>query len=99
MRASVAGRRGRMASGMTFRLRASRPGRRVVQWRMERDNMAKLKITYVKSSIGYNQKQKATIQALGLRKLHQVVEHADTPVIRGMVNKVPHLVRVEEVAE
>ncbi len=61
--------------------------------------MAKLKITYVKSAIGYNVKQKATIQALGLRKLHQVVEHADTPVIRGMVNKVPHLVRVEEVAE
>ncbi len=61
--------------------------------------MAKLRITYKKSSIGYNQKQKATIQALGFRRLNQVVEHADTPVIRGMINKVSHLVAVEEVAE
>ncbi len=61
--------------------------------------MAKLRITYKKSAIGYNQKQKATIQALGLRRLHQVVEHEDTPVIRGMVNKVPHLVSVEVVEE
>jgi large subunit ribosomal protein L30 len=61
--------------------------------------MMKLRITYTKSSIGYNRRQKATIQALGFRKLHQVVEHADTPVIRGMINKVSHLVRVEEVAE
>jgi large subunit ribosomal protein L30 len=61
--------------------------------------MAKLRITYTKSTIGYNVKQKATIQALGLRRLHQVVEHADTPMIRGMVNKVSHLVRVEEVSE
>jgi large subunit ribosomal protein L30 len=61
--------------------------------------MAKLRITYTKSSIGYNERQRATVQALGLRKLHQVVEHEDTPVIRGMVKKVSHLVRVEEVAE
>jgi large subunit ribosomal protein L30 len=61
--------------------------------------MAKLRITYTKSSIGYNAKQKATITALGLRRLHQVVEHEDSSVIRGMVNKVSHLVRVEEVAE
>lgn len=61
--------------------------------------MAKLRITYKKSAIGYNQKQKATIQALGLRRLHQAVEHEDTPVIRGMVNKVPHLVLVEVVEE
>ncbi len=61
--------------------------------------MAKIRITYKKSAIGYNQKQKATIQALGLRRLHQVVEHEDTPVIRGMVNKVPHLVSVEVVEE
>ncbi len=57
--------------------------------------MARLRITYIKSAIGYNVKQKLTIQALGLRKLHQTVEHDDSPVIRGMVNKVPHLVRVE----
>ena len=59
--------------------------------------MAKLHITYKKSAIGYNKKQKATIQALGLRKLNQTVEHNDTAVIRGMVNKVSHLVTVQEV--
>jgi large subunit ribosomal protein L30 len=59
--------------------------------------MAKLKITYRKSAIGYNESQKRTIKALGLRKLNQVVEHDDTSVIRGMVNKVSHLVAVEEV--
>ena len=59
--------------------------------------MATLQITYKKSAIGYNQRQKATIKALGLHKLHQTVEHDDTPVIRGMINKVSHLVAVEEV--
>ena len=59
--------------------------------------MAKLKVTYSKSAIGYTEKQKGTIRALGLRKLNQVVEHDDTPVIRGMVHKVKHLVTVEEV--
>lgn len=58
--------------------------------------MAKLRITYKKSAIGYPKDQKATIQALGLRKLHQVVEHEDHPAIRGMVFKVQHLVQVEE---
>ncbi|MCD6555075.1 MAG: 50S ribosomal protein L30 [Chloroflexi bacterium] len=58
----------------------------------------KLRITYVKSSIGYSTRQKATIRALGLRHLGDVVEQADTPVIRGMVHKVRHLVTVEEVA-
>lgn len=61
--------------------------------------MAKLRITWVKSAIGYNQKQKLTIKALGLHRLHHVVEHADTPVIRGMISKVSHLVRIEEVPE
>ncbi len=61
--------------------------------------MARLRITYVKSGIGYSQKQRATIHALGLRKLHQVVEHDDSPVIRGMINKVAHLVKVEQVEE
>ena len=59
--------------------------------------MAKLRITYKKSAIGYKKDQKGTIRALGLRKLHQVVEHDDTPAIRGMVDKVNHLVEVEEV--
>lgn len=56
----------------------------------------KLRITYVKSAIGYNKRQKGTIEALGLRKLYQTVEHDDSPVIRGMINKVVHLVEVEE---
>jgi large subunit ribosomal protein L30 len=56
----------------------------------------KLRITYVKSVIGYTEKQKATIRALGFRKLNQTVEHGDTADIRGMINKVSHLVTVEE---
>jgi large subunit ribosomal protein L30 len=59
--------------------------------------MAKLRITYSKSAIGYRKDQKGTIRALGLRKLNQIVEHDDTAVIRGMVDKVRHLVTVEEV--
>lgn len=59
----------------------------------------KLQIKYVKSVIGYSQKQKGTIQALGFRKLYQTVEHEDTPVIRGMINKVSHLVEVSEEEE
>ena len=57
----------------------------------------KLQITYKKSAIGYNKDQKGTIRALGFRKLNQTVEHEDTPVIRGMVDKVSHLVEMEEV--
>lgn len=55
-----------------------------------------LRVTLVRSPIGYPKDQKATVRALGLRRLHQTVEHADTPAIRGMVRKVIHLVRVEE---
>ncbi len=61
--------------------------------------MAKLRITWVRSGIGHPADQKRTIQALGLRKLHQTVEHMDNPTLRGMIFKVKHLVRVEEVAE
>jgi large subunit ribosomal protein L30 len=57
----------------------------------------KLRIAWVKSSIGYSHRQKGTIRALGLRHLGDVVEQADTPVIRGMVDKVSHLVQVEEI--
>ncbi len=60
--------------------------------------MAKLRIKYVRSAIGYAQDQKDTIRALGLRKLQQTVEHEDQPAIRGMVQKVSHLVKVEEIA-
>jgi len=58
--------------------------------------MAKIKITQVKSVIDRPKKQKATIFALGIKKMHQTVEREDTPVIRGMVNAVSHLVKVEE---
>ena len=55
-----------------------------------------LKVTLVKSAIGYSMRQKDTVRALGLRRLGQTVEHDDTAVIRGMISKVSHLVRVEE---
>ncbi len=55
-----------------------------------------LKIMLAKSPIGYSLRQKNTVRALGLRRLGQVVEHDDTPVIRGMIKKVSHLVRVDE---
>ena len=60
---------------------------------------SKLRITWKKSSIGYERRQKATVRALGLRRLGQSVEHADTPVIRGMINRVRHLVSIEEIQE
>lgn len=55
-----------------------------------------LRITLVKSPIGYSERQKRTVRALGLRRLQQTVEHDDSPAVRGMVAKVPHLVRVEK---
>lgn len=58
--------------------------------------MGKIKVTQVKSAIKRTQNQKRTLEALGLRKLNQVVEHDNTPNILGMVNKVKHLVSVEE---
>ena len=57
----------------------------------------KLRVTWLKSAIGYKKNQKATIAALGLRKLGQVVEHQDSPQIRGMLFTVRHLVKWEEV--
>ena len=59
--------------------------------------MAQLKITWTKSSIGRPESQRRIIRSLGLSRLHQSVVHGDTPTIRGMVSKVPHLVTVEEV--
>ncbi|MCK9524398.1 MAG: 50S ribosomal protein L30 [Limnochordia bacterium] len=58
--------------------------------------MAKLKVTYKKSVIGYSQDQKDTVTALGLRKLGTSAVHDDNPAIRGMIHKVRHLVEVEE---
>ena len=60
--------------------------------------MARLKITYVRSVIGQKPDQERTVQALGLRRLNQTVEHEDSPQLRGMVHKVRHLVKVEETA-
>jgi large subunit ribosomal protein L30 len=54
------------------------------------------RVTLVKSPIGYSQRQKDTVRALGLRRLNQTVEHTDSAVIRGMLNKVSHLVLIEE---
>ncbi len=58
-----------------------------------------LKITWIKSTIGYPKKQRLQIKALGLRKLNQTVVREDRPEIRGIINKVPHLLKVEEVEE
>ncbi|MCY3897845.1 MAG: 50S ribosomal protein L30 [Caldilineaceae bacterium] len=56
-------------------------------------------VKLVKSPIGYNKRQKATVQALGLRKMNQTVEKTDSPTVRGMIAKVSHLVEVVEEAE
>ena len=58
-----------------------------------------LRITLVKSAIGYSERHKATVRALGLRKMHQSVVQEDTPTVRGMLSKVNHLVLVEEQVE
>jgi len=56
-----------------------------------------LRITLVKSPTGYAERQKRTARALGLRHLHQTVEQADTPAVRGMIAAIPHLLAIEEV--
>ena len=58
--------------------------------------MAKVRVTWVKSGIGYSEDQKRTLKALGLRRLNHSVIHNDCASIRGMVNKVRHLVKVSE---
>lgn len=58
--------------------------------------MAKIKIKLIRSKIGKTEKQKRTIEALGLRKIGQIVEKEDTPQIRGMIKKVSHMVEVIE---
>ena len=55
-----------------------------------------LRVPLVKSPIGYNKSQKATVRALGLRRMNQTVEHNDSPAVRGMLNKISHLIKVEE---
>ena len=59
----------------------------------------KISVTQVRSRIGRPGKHRRTLEALGLRRHQQTVIHNDTPAIRGMINQIPHLVRVEEVEE
>ena len=61
------------------------------------DQGRQLKVTLVKSAIGSKPKQRGTLRALGLRRIDHTVEHPDKPEVRGMIARVPHLVRVEEV--
>ena len=58
----------------------------------------KLKVTLTRSIIGLSPKQEATVKALGLRRMHQTVSHDDSPTIRGMIAKVPHVLRVSDEA-
>jgi len=58
--------------------------------------VSKLRITWVKSGIGYEKRQRETLRSLGFHRLNQSVVHEDTNSVRGMINKVRHLVRVEE---
>ena len=63
---------------------------------MAKENQATVRIKWVRSGIAFNRNQKAIVRSLGLRRLHQVVERPDNPVVRGLVAKVSHLVEVLE---
>ncbi len=63
---------------------------------MAKKKVKTLTVTLVKSPIGYPERQKRTVRALGLRKMMQSVEHSDTQVLRGMIAKIPHLLDVVE---
>lgn len=56
-----------------------------------------LRLTLVRSPIGYSQRQKATVRALGLLRVNHTVEHVESPSVRGMIDKVSHLIQVEEI--
>ncbi len=56
----------------------------------------RVKVRWVKSQIGYDRRQRATLRGLGFRRLNQTVELEDTPAVRGMIKKVIHLVALEE---
>jgi len=63
---------------------------------MKAAEQRRLKVTLVRSEIGYDRSQRATLRGLGLRRIRQTVELPDQPAVRGMIFKVRHLVRVEE---
>ena len=65
----------------------------------EQSSVAKLSVTQTKSGIGYKEDQKRTLKALGLRRMNQTVVHDDSAAVRGMINKVRHLVTVEAQGE
>ena len=56
----------------------------------------RLRVTQVRSQIGFDRRQRATLRGLGIRRMHQTVELEDTPQVRGMIRKVVHLLKVEE---
>jgi large subunit ribosomal protein L30 len=62
----------------------------------KKETSKSLRVTLMKSPIGYSKDQKATVRALGLRRMNQTVEHTDSPALRGMLNKIIHLIKVEE---
>ena len=63
----------------------------------KKENVGKtIRVTLVRSPIGYRKDQKETVFALGLHRMHQTVEHKDTPALRGMLTKVIHLLKIEE---
>jgi large subunit ribosomal protein L30 len=64
---------------------------------MAKEGVKTLRITQVRSGIGLARDQRATVRALGIKRMHDTVEQADTPAIRGMLAKVRHLVKVEEI--
>lgn len=55
-----------------------------------------IRVTLIRSPIGYTKDQKATVRALGFRRMRQTVEHNDTPAVRGMLSKIIHLLKIEE---
>lgn len=55
-----------------------------------------IRVTLIKSPIGFTKDQKATVRALGLHRMHQTIEHKDTPALRGMLTKIVHLLKIEE---
>ncbi|MCK4331090.1 MAG: 50S ribosomal protein L30 [Dehalococcoidia bacterium] len=61
--------------------------------------MAKLRITWIKSDIGYVKQQRRTLRALGFHRLNETVEHEDSPSVRGMIAKVSHLVSAEVIGD
>ena len=63
---------------------------------MAKTKLQTLKITQIKSSIGYKKKAKATLDAMGLKKMNQTVELPDNPAIRGMIKKIEYLIKVED---